>query len=512
MTAPDAMYFELYLGDEILDVIGETILDTASNTITDLSGWISIVDDVMTSMPIVIFQGQRSGYEADDRVAESGTIRFTLDNSANNSAGIVGYYSPDHQNVRGNFGLGVKVRVGLNKDGTTQWISQGKIVSIEPTPGSLNLKTVDVVAADWIDIAVSTNMPWLSMSELQDLSDDEIIQLILDNIDDPPDSTDFDTGSYVYPYPLNDIVDGRETIMTILQRLTKNGLGRIYIVGNTTSGEVLKYISFDTLFTGGTAIATFDNDFEEMQVSRQAYQRAKRVNVKTGNLSEYGATSTTLIYSLPSDSIIVPAGESVEFIADFKDVDGIVDAGAEVSAIRAGFLGDFYYSGAGGTGTNLYSSFSTSYSVDGVNSIRVVLINTGVVDGYVYRYDVYGKILYSTGIYSYLTEDTSIPEGQGKTIDWDMLFQNSYAAAKEIGDLLMDLHGQDITEIKSLTFTPTLNADNYEKMTAIKPGEIVHVTDDVTGLDVDVLAVGFELRIWNNGNYMTETVYVSRTI
>jgi len=513
MTAPDVLYVEMYIesGSEILDEISAEILDNAGNVITDLNGWTSIVDDVLTDAPIVIFQGQHdSGPE--DRVADSGSIRFTLDNSASNSASTVGYYSPDHASLRSGFGLGVKIRVGMEKDGVTQWISQGKIVTIEPAAGNLNSKKVDVIAADWMDIASRTNMPWISMPSIQNSTDDQVIQYILRNLDDVPEMTDYDTGSYTYPYPLNDIVDGRDTVMTIFQKLMMSGLGRVYIVGNTSSGEVLKYISLDTLVAGGSVVATFDNDFEAMQVSRQAYRRVKRVHVKTGKLAEYGTTSSTLIYSLPSDSIIVPAGDSVEFIAKFSDVEGVVDSGADVGAIRANFLGDLYYSGAGGTGSSMYSSFVTSVSVDGVNSIRVKLINTGAVPGYVYRYDVYGKILYAKENYIYRLEDSSIPDGQGVTLDWNALSQNSYSAAVEIGDLLMDWHGRDITEVKSLTFTPTASAGNYEKMINAKPGETVHVVDDVSGIDADMLAIGFELQIWNNGAHIKETLFVSQTV
>lgn len=513
MTVPDALYIEYYSeGYDLLDMQSNTILDMEGNTILDMGEWIDLAGDVLGEPPIVIFQGQRNS-GPQDRVADSGSIRFTLKNGIDTSGGVVGYYSPDHASVRNRWGLGKVVRVGLESAGVIDYIAQGKIMSIDPVAGNLSNKTVDVVAADWMDIASRTTMPWIKLGDVENSRDDQVIQVILDALDDPPDSTDFDTGSYTYLYPLNDLNDGKDTVMTVLQRLAVNGLGRIYIVGNTTSGEVLKYVSKNTLVAGGTAVATFDNDFDEMELSRQAYRRAKRVIVTANG---YTAYSLQQVYQLPAE-VSVGAGATVEISGDFADVTGMVDLNKECPASVYGQTGsDIQFSATSGSGLNDLSANLTTVLTLGINSFKASLSNSAVVTGYLNLFNFFGSGsgygLFANTKNVYEVEDASIPEGQGVTIQWSAPYQNTYAKAKEIGDLLMSWHGNDITEVKYLRFTPTLDAENYAKMIDCKPGTLVNVKDDVTGIDADMLAIGFELQIWNNGNLMKETLYLSRTV
>ena len=74
------------------------------------SAWTSILTDVRTAPPSVLSRGL-SGCELADRVADVGTLDFALDNSAGNSGGKLGYYSPDHANLRAGFGIGMKTRL-----------------------------------------------------------------------------------------------------------------------------------------------------------------------------------------------------------------------------------------------------------------------------------------------------------------------------------------------------------------------------------------------------------------
>lgn len=509
MTVPDSMVVEYFSGGyEILDMTGATVLDMASEAILDPGEWFDLTSDVTTETPIVVFQGQRNS-GPDDRVADSGSIRFTLRNDAGCSGGVVGYYSPDHASVRSMWGLGRIVRVSLVKDGVTDYLSQGRIVTIEPSTGNLNEKTVDVVIADWMDIAARTNMPWISLGDVDGFTDDQVLQHIFDNLDDAPDSTDFDTGTYAYAYPLSDLNDGNDKVLTVMQRLTRSGLGRIYIVGNTTSGEVLKYVSLTTLLAGGSTVATFDNDFESLALTRQAYTRAKRVNVNTIGYLEHPSvvqlnSATQVIYK-------INPGETIAIKKKYVDGDGAVDAGADVQCVSLTSFAYGFNSAIDFLGTDLIANLTgISYTV-GVNEVKAFFTNSGATTGYLMVSMAGHGLLYKYP-YLYTVEDATIPEGQGVTIDWNAPYQNTYAGIQAIGDYLMDWFGADSTQVKSLTFTPTVDAENYAKMRDCKPGTLVRVTDDVTGIDADMLAIGFELQIWNSGKLMRETLYLSRTV
>jgi len=511
MTAPDALIVE-YLANSgaLLDMVSGAILDMSGNPIYDAGEWVSLVDDVLGDTPIVIFQGQKNSGPT-DRVAESGSIRFSVRNDAENSGGLVGYYSPGHTNVRSGWELGAVVRIGLEKDGTVEYISQGRIVSLEPTTGGLNTKTVDVVISDWIEIASRTDMPWISLEDIQGMSDDGIIQEIVASVGDAPNATDFEVGSYEYEYPLTDLEDAKTKVMTVFQRLMQNGLGRLYVVGNSESGEVLKYISYDTLVAGLSVVSTFDNDFETLSVSSQAYRRAKRINVKTKKYNLYSNAFLNGGYTTGTE-YVVGAGATIEVIGEYKDMDGHFDSGGNVPCVAVtpnipwGFS-----STSGGFNNNLLGQM-TVVITEGVNKFKAVCTSSAVVTGYLVAF-VYGDALISSNEYLYTVEDDTIAESQGVTINWDAIYRNSYADAVLIGDQLMSWHGgQDFVEVKSLVFTPSLDATNYNRMIDCKPGTMIHVTDDVSGVDADVLVVGFELQIWSGGSLMRETLYLSNTV
>jgi len=509
MTAPDALIVEYHLNSgALLDMVSGTILDMYGNAIYDAGEWASLVDDVLGDMPIVIFQGQKNSGPT-DRVAESGSIRFSVRNDAENSGGLVGYYSPGHANVRSGWGLGTDVRIGLEKDGAVEYISQGRIVSLEPTTGGLNTKTVDVVISDWIEIASRTDMPWISLEDVQGMSDDEIIQTIVASINDAPSATDLEVGSYEYEYPLTDLEDAKTKIMTVFQRLMQNGLGRLYVVGNSESGEVLKYISYDTLSAGLSVVSTFDNDFEDLSVVSQSYRRAKRINVKTSKYSLYGP----ILLNGGADSLQyqLGAGQTIEIIGDYTDVDGYFDAGGNVPCVEITTVTS-QFSSTSGLYTDNLSGLVMTISKVGVNKFKATCVSSAVVTGYLWMY-ISGRALVNRIEYNYTTEDSTIAESEGVTINWDAVYRNSYADAVLIGDQLMSWHGgADMVEIKQLKFTPTVNATNYNRMIDCKPGTLIHVADDVSGVDADVLVVGFELQIWNNGNLMRETLFLSNTV
>jgi len=509
MTAPDTLIVEYHTGvGSLLDMVSGAILDMYGNAILDAGEWVDLVDDVMTESPIVIFQGQKNSGPT-DRVAESGSIRFTLRNDAHNTGGLVGYYSPQHTNVRTGWGLGVAVRVGLEKDGVIEYISQGRIVSLEPTTGNLSAKTVDVVISDWIEIASRTDMPWISLEDVQGMSDDEIIQTIVASINDAPSATDLEVGSYEYEYPLTDLEDAKTKIMTVFQRLMQNGLGRLYVVGNSESGEVLKYISYDTLSAGLSVVSTFDNDFEDLSVVSQSYRRAKRINVKTSKYSLYGP----ILLNGGADSLQyqLGAGQTIEIIGDYTDVDGYFDAGGNVPCVEITTVTS-QFSSTSGLYTDNLSGLVMTISKVGVNKFKATCVSSAVVTGYLWMY-ISGRALVNRIEYNYTTEDSTIAESEGVTINWDAVYRNSYADAVLIGDQLMSWHGgADMVEIKQLKFTPTVNATNYNRMIDCKPGTLIHVADDVSGVDADVLVVGFELQIWNNGNLMRETLFLSNTV
>lgn len=503
MAGPDEMILEMNLGDPILDMDDDPILDMAGDPILDM-GWADMKDDVLTEAPIVIFQGQRNG-DPLDRVADAGTIKLVLNNNRNNTAGSVGLYSPDHPAKRLGFGNGTLVRVGLIKDAATEYLSQGRIIDLKPVPGLLNNKTVAVTAGDWIEVVSRTPMPRIPVQE--GVTDDQVLQLIVDATDDPPATTDLGTGVYTYDYALHDVSEGA-TILAVLQRLIQNGLGRLYITGGPVSGEVLTYVDLYSLLTAtGNIVATFVDDQIASEASRKAFKRVKRV-VATFYPQEKDA-STVVLFSLANE-IAILAGQEIEFTAFFRDPNGASSSTIAAVDVVSPVIGtDLLLSSVAGSESGNLNGNLSILAVDiGSNNVYVRLLNSSGSTGYL-TYQLRGKGLYPYDALTYTVEDSTIREGEGVTLNYDLVYHTDYYTAKEIADNLLAWYRIEITDMPSLEFVPTLDDDSYNKMIAAKPGTQVSVTESVTAIGYAMNVLGREISIWNGGKYITERLFIT---
>jgi hypothetical protein len=503
MTTPDALLFQMSLGAPILDMLDDPILDMTGDPILDM-GWVDVQGDVITETPISIFQGQHNG-EPLDRVADAGTIKFVLNNNNSNSAGLVGYYSLGHSNQRPGFGKGLLVRVGIEKDAAIEYLSQGRIISIEPTAGLLSNKRVDVVAADWIEIASRMPMPRIPVQE--GVTDDQVIATIVAAIDDPPAETDLGTGAYTYDYALTDVDDGETKVLAVLQRLAQSGLARIFVVGGPTSGEILTYVDLFGLLSTGTPVAAFNNDFTDMQVKSEAYARVKRVQV-TGYPMRKEA-SPVVLYNLTSE-ISIAAGEEVEFIGFYRDPNASSSRSiAAVDVVTPVINTDFRLSSLSGSGTDLNADLQILDFQPGAKSYSIKVRNNAAVAGYFWFFQVRGFALYPYDSISYTINDPSIKEGEGITLNYDLPYHSNYYTIKDIGTALQRWYNPDVIDVPTLEFTPTLSDADFNKFLACKPGTIISVTDDVTAVSYIMVVLGREINIWNGGNYITERLFIT---
>lgn len=504
MTTPDDFHFEIPFGDDLLDTYDRPILDTYDRQIQDAGSWQDIQADVLTTSPIVIFQGQRNG-ESTDRVADPGTIKFVLDNSAFNSAGLLGYYSPDHTNLRAKFYIGQKVRVGVTWNGDVEWFSEGRIVQINPDPGLLDNKRVNVTVGDWLELASRTPMPRIPVQE--SVTDDQILQTIVTALGtDGPRETDLETGAYTYEYALTDVEDEVTPIMSVLQRIAQSGVARIFITGGATSGETLRYVDLYSLLAYGEPVAVFNNAFMESDASRRARHRVKRVIATSYPMQ---AVADEAIYSLPAE-IAISAGETIELIGWFRDPNtssslSIPAVNVDTPAADTGYK----LSSVSGSGNDLNGSFQiVSFDV-GARSFKASLKNTSGVTGYLWQFNVNGDALYSYSSQPVKVEDTSIAENDATSLNYDLPYHSEYALTKEIATAMLSWYSPVVTVMPFIEFTPSLSDVDFDKLIACKPGELISVVEDVTGIAYSMIVMGREIRIHNGGAYITERLYIA---
>ncbi len=503
MTVPDQLHVEMNLGAPLLDMTDDPILDMTGAPILDM-GWIDVQDDVLTETPITIFQGQRNG-DPVDRVGDAGTIKLIMNNNDSNTAGAVGYYSPDHTHRRGGFGNGTRVRVGVTKSLTQEWFAEGRIVSVDPVPGLLSNKTVAVTVADWLEVASRSPMPRIPVQE--GVTDDQVLQLIVDRIDDAPAETDFATGAYTYAYAPTDVEEDT-TVMSALQSLVQCGLGRLYVTGGPTSGEVLKYVDlFSLLSASGSSVASFFDQQLDMSASRKAYKRVKRVTVTY--YPQDKDASPVVLFSL-STEILVPSGQTVKLIGYYRDPNANSSKSIAAVNVQTPVIGtDLKLSTVAGTGSgNLNGSLVIDYFDAGGRSAELHVRNASASNGYL-QAQILGEGLYPYDAVTYTAENPAIKEGEGVSLNYDLPYHSDYFVAKEIADNLLAWYEVELTDVPSLDFVPTLDDDSFNKLMVCKPGELINVSESVTGVGYAMVILGREINIWNGGDYITERLFIS---
>ena len=503
MAAPDQLHVEMPFGDVILDTYDREILDTYGRNILDLD-WVDVQADVITETPITIFQGQRGGSPL-DRVADSGTIKFVLNNNDSNSGGVMGYYSPDSLNKRGGFEIGARVRVGLTKSAVTEWLSQGRVIDIKPAAGLLENKLVDVTCGDWIETASRTPMPRLPIQ--QSVTDDQVIQTIVNNMDDAPAATDLEVGAYTYPYALTDVEDEETRVLTVLQSLAQSGLGRIFITGGATSGEVLRYVDLYSLLTIGTPVAAFNDAFLNLEALRRAYKRVKRVVATAYPMAK--DASPVVLYSLTNE-IALAAGAEAEFVGFYRDPNANSSASiAAVDVVTPVVNTDYKFSSVSGSGTDMNASLEIVAFTAGAKSFKTRVRNNGAVTGYLWFYQTRGKGLYPYDTISHVAVDTTIKENEGATLTYDLPYQAGYTITKEIAEAMLDWYSAEATDVPSFEYLPSASEADFTKFLACKPGTLITVSEGVTNIAYTMILLGREINIWNGGAYISERLFVT---
>lgn len=475
-------------GAPFLDPNGDQVLDPAGNLILipGFQRWADVLDDAISI--------SRGSFDTSPtaRVAGTGEMKLTLDNSRNNSAGLVGYYSPDHPNRRAHFEKGLEVEIDLVRSTGSYKKFRGRITEIDPEPGLLSRKVTFVTVRDWFDIANRTPLPRLAVQT--NVRDDQVIQTLMDAIDTPPAATDLDIGTETYAYALTDLRDEADKIIFPLQSLMLSSLGRLFLTGSATNGEVLTYRTLSSQNEGESPEAVLNNSFLDMDPRRVTAKRIKRVLSTV-----YPLTPDTSYVELATlaGSIPIEAGDEAEFTLYFRDPSG--GGKNRVAAFDIQDLvvdTDYKFSSVDGSGNDMNADLVVvSFSPSG-NSVKVKVRNGHASDtGYLWYMVVRGKGLYRNDPMTYEAVDDTITEAEGGTLDYRMPYQSSYATARDRGDFLLAAYREDVTDLPTVEFNGGQSDEHMGYAVEMEPGKRVEVIDSVSGVVATYYIIGYKMTI-----------------
>jgi hypothetical protein len=453
--------------------------------------WTNVWGDTRTSVPVRLQYGI-GGTGPADRVADTGTLTFALDNSEANSAGLLGYYAPGHANARSGFEVGIPVRLHIAYSGTAYFKFVGTLVDITPEAGQKRGRRTFCTAVDWMDEAANQRIRLLPTQV--DQRGDQLVTTILANMTKQPTATSLATGQDTFPYALDNSRDERFTPLTEFQRIAMSELGFIFVKGDTSTGGVLVFQDRHARPSSGAAAYTLNDTMVELRASRTRDKVYNRVKVAT-HPRVVDAAATTVLYTL-TGTPLVAAGATINIQGQYRDPNqrALRVGGKEMVAATA--TTDYTMnSAADGSGSNLTANFTVTATYGG-NSVSYAVANTGATAGYITLLQARGK-----GVYDYAPliaeaiDSTSRTAYGENVLEVDMPMQEELEVGQNAADYLVQAWGSPLTLVDTVEFWA--NASDALTLAALgaEPSTRVTLTETATGVDRDFFINGISLTI-----------------
>lgn len=453
------------------------------------AGWTDVTDDVLLDFG---FTYGINGAGPTALGASIGTMRFQFDNSEDNSAGLRGYYSPQHADCRPGFKLGIGFRYFYRMPGSNDEYRKfrGRLVSIDPVAGKWGPRRTSCVAADWLYEA-SISQPKLPVQINK--TADEILGELVDAMDRQPSNRSFAPGVSVFPYALDNSRSESQSVLTELQRLCQSEFAHGYVRGGLNAWETL-VIENRTFRLTPMPVAYFYGRMQDIgggEATADAYNRAA---VKT-HPRRVGGDTTTVLFSKPAQSApAIAAGSSITFQARYGDAStpNARIGGTDFQPLTPGtdYIAN---SAADGSGSVVTSDLAVTISTH-ANQADVIVANNGAATAYLTTFQIRGRSLRDyDAIDTIEQDDASVAEIGKHEVTLDMVYQSDPSVAKPIAEFLVaTLLTPGVSE-GALTFIPR-DEDEFLEAFAIEPGDPIGVTEEQTAIGGTYYVQQVEMR------------------
>lgn len=478
-------FFNRELTETERQKLGRSLCLKYSSTYTGTVPWIALTDVVITD-PIEVFRGN-DGTSMGDRVATTGTMTFKLDNSATNSQGKLGLYSPNNANCLAGWAEGAEIRCLVTYNGVEYSVFVGTVSTITPESGMYRNRRVDVACVDWMEEAAKAKIRGLSI--LLDKRSDEIFTEIIEVVERQPTGGILaQPGGDSYPYALDNALEGKDSVMTTFQALAQSELGRVYVDHN---GRAV-FESRHKRPNAALQLTLTDADIDELQLGagREGIINHAEVQVHPRRVD---AAATSVLFSLANKPSINRA-VSTDIDILFRDPDARATRVGGMNMVQPVATTDYTFNSAeDGTGTDLTAqlSISVEYSANGG---KATVTNNSPQDGFLTKFQCRGK-----GIYDYETVLAKADSQASKDLygesgsSLDMPLQDDITVAKDAADYIVAQRKAIMTQVTGVTFIP--NREDRLMLAALERdiSDKVRVEETVTGNE-PFLPVGEEYQ------------------
>lgn len=462
-------------------------------------GWRSVKTDAKN---VVTAQHGYTGNNPTDRIAGPGSLQMTLNNAPDNTGAAEGYYSPGHASCRPGFDLGALFRLKISDGTTTKYQLRSKAKKITPVPGVHGSHETPVMCSDYFDDL--SEAPLRQIAVLAGKRIDEAITAVLAGMAHAPRHTSFAVGLETYTHLLTGMSDNKSAPLTALQRSCQTDLSYLFLVGDGTDGETLKWDNRHSRLSA-VSEATFADTMSGVVVQRD---RAKLIN---------DVTTVAHPPKLDTVAVILAKTDDLEFTLEpgatnaktmtlaFTDPDmqgRRVDMVAGSQPVGWPVAGTDYKMGSTSGGSDLNANLVIT-PVWGANTIQVTFANTAAVRGYVSIFHARGIGIYdNTPVEKNSQDADSIDTHGSHPARYDVPYSDSESFVKDLGKVLLANNKDPRNYIKSVTFHAH-DPNNHLFATyaaTLDVGSMITVAETVTGIvgDYFVGSIKWECREGNS--------------
>lgn len=446
-------------------------------------GWTDVTGDVAFLNGWDIDRGL-PGITATDRCAKTGTWKFEMRNDANNSGGVVGYYSPDSPNCRPNFSLGIGVRLVMNIQGEKHTVFIGELDEIDPAAGLFNGLRVPCVAVDEMDRAAKTPMGGVPVQ--QNKRSDQVFSAITAILPRQPRSLQVQVGLDTYPIALDTTYDGTTTVLTEYQSLAMSELGLIFTKADGT-------LVFESRKTRPTTLGIVDT-FLDTEVVALSPTRSRASVINRVQTTVYprsvDAAPTSVLFILNTVTSIGPGEIQVIGPAAYRDPTNKASSVGGLNMQAPVATTDYAMNAAtDGSGADL-TAFMTVSALFSGNSVTFTIQNTSNQTAFFGGNTSATKLqCRGQGIYPYASVvlDQQDPlsrdlYGLGM-LQIDMPYQNDPAVGNEVSFYLLNLQKNPLTQIPVVTvFADHNNPARWLRIVRRDISDRIAIVETVSGL------------------------------
>lgn len=459
--------------------------------------WTSVKSDTRTN-PITVSWGIKN-IGPTERIADTGTINLTLDNSEGNSTGTLGYYSPDTSDCRTGFAIGTPIRVKVvdtptsdTSDTVTKYHAF-YLTDIVPDAGKKLTRGTVLGGADYL--AKMSSQYADALEVITNTSVDYGLDMLYNIMPVPPVAVQSSSGVDALSYIFQDVDGKKSTIFNMGQRLVVSDLGYIFCCGDSTYGETMSYQTrHDRLST--SSCVTLSDTMSGLIVQhgdKNIYNHITAISYPLDIGSSETSDAETL-YTLQREIELKP-GLTLNYTFRFRDP----NAGSAVIHLYPDSQieptsDEYKVSSVAGDGGDDMTSDVTITATWYADHADVDILNNGSVTGYLNTLLLKGRAIRMYDPAESVASGTSdnLAAYGKRALRFTLPYQDNPNTATDFADHLLTKWGTPNTQVESVEFWANRDQTLYTAAVGCGVGSKITLVETVTGINDEYSINGVE--------------------